>query len=67
MHINDKNIYYYDSMSNNSENHSRSLMRCLKNKWITNHGTKKADWNDWDPIGRTSDVPIQPIGKQYGH
>ena len=40
MHINDKNIYYYDSMSNNGENHSGSLMRCLKDKWITNLGTK---------------------------
>ena len=54
-------------MGNNGENHTRSLMKYLKDECITNHGTKKVDWSDWNLIGHTSDIHIQPNGKQYGH
>ncbi|GFH55956.1 hypothetical protein CTEN210_12433 [Chaetoceros tenuissimus] len=60
-----KVIKYYDSLSGDGRLYCEATLRYLKDEYMTTKG-RTLDAEEWEIVGFTNDVPIQPNGYDCG-
>lgn len=62
----EKCIRFYDSMGGNGTRYLEGLFRYLKDEWRDKKKTDRGDWDEWQLIGYTEDIPQQHNGFDCG-
>ena len=66
IHITEKRIQFYDSMSGSGERYLEGLMRYLKDEHLAKKGCPLPDEEEWELVESTPDTPQQLNGFDCG-